>query len=51
MSSETEQTEEMPGPDFGREERRLARLRLVVDVARPEQEQPDDFEPDPREAA
>ncbi len=40
MSSEADQKEEMPARDFNREERRLARLRLVVDIARSEQEDP-----------
>ena len=51
MSNETEQTEEMPVRDFSREGRRLARLRLVVDDGGVEEEELDDFEPDPREAA
>jgi hypothetical protein len=41
----------MPAREFDREERRLARLRLVVDIAPSEEEGVNEFDPAPKEAA
>lgn len=51
MSDEPKAGEEAAVRDFEREERRLVRLRRVIELDAKRAEEPDDFDPDPQEAA